>query len=158
MWARYCLLSNLFGRRLASTNLPLDFVVHNIQLETGKNHHSLPSELVLLKKTICLVMHLMLRPWRLPRQKSWESWIRPWATWWSCGVLAHSRGVGLDGLERSVPILRILWIILWFKVEQSLSGAYCCENWITDGSTMLCQTAQAQKAGHQCWKRMEIYN
>lgn len=31
MWARYCLLSNLFGRRLASTNLPLDFVVHNIQ-------------------------------------------------------------------------------------------------------------------------------
>ena len=44
-------------------------------------------------------------PWRHSRQ----GWIRPWATWSSCGVPVHCRGVGLDGPQRSLPALRILW-------------------------------------------------
>jgi len=32
----------------------------------------------------------------------------PWATWSSCDVPVHYRGVGLDGLQWSLPTLRIL--------------------------------------------------
>ena len=37
------------------------------------------------------------------------SWSLPWTTWSSCGVPVHCRGVGLDGFQRSLPTLRILW-------------------------------------------------
>ena len=47
----------------------------------------------------------MPHSWRLSR---WR-WIRLWATWSSCGVPVHCRGVGLDSPQRSLPILRILW-------------------------------------------------
>ena len=40
---------------------------------------------------------------------SWRGWIRPWATWCSYGVPVCCRGVGLDGLQRSHPALKILW-------------------------------------------------
>jgi len=68
--------------------------------------------------TVSLVRHWnrlsemwMPRPWRLSRQ----GWIRPWATWSSCAVPIHGTGVGLDGLLRSFPTLRILWFYKQFN-------------------------------------------
>ena len=64
--------------------------------------------------TGCLEMWLMLRLWRLSRPGR----IRPWATWPSCGAPVHCRGVGLDGLQRSLPTLRILWFCyyeIWYR-------------------------------------------
>jgi len=55
--------------------------------------------------TGCPEMWLMLCSWRLSR----IGWIRSWATWSSCGVPVHCRGVGLHDLWRSLPTLRILW-------------------------------------------------
>ena len=40
-------------------------------------------------------MWLIPHPWRLSRQ----GWIRPWASWYSCGVPVHCRGVGLNGYK-----------------------------------------------------------
>ena len=51
------------------------------------------------------MMLLMPHPWRLSRRGC----IRPWAIWSSCGIPVHCRGVGLYGLQRSLPTLRILW-------------------------------------------------
>jgi len=48
----------------------------------------------LCQKLICLGIWLMPQPWRLSR---W-GWIRPWATWSSCVVPVHCKGVGLDDL------------------------------------------------------------
>jgi len=38
-----------------------------------------------------------------------RGWVRPWASWSSCGVPVHCRGVGLEGFHRSLPAPRILW-------------------------------------------------
>jgi len=44
-----------------------------------------------------------------PQRLSRQGWIRAWATRLSCGVTVCCRGVGLDGLQRYLPTLRILW-------------------------------------------------
>ena len=53
--------------------------------------------------TGCTEMWWMWCPWRLPR----PDWIGLWATWCSCGVQCGE--VGLDGGQRPLPTLRILW-------------------------------------------------
>ena len=65
-----------------------------------------------------LVLWLVHCCWGLSRQ----GWIRPWATWSSCAVPVHCRGVGLNGPQRSLPTLKIPWL------NDSILYAYTCSD------------------------------
>jgi len=72
------------------------------------------------------VLWLMPRPWRLSRR----GWIRPWATWSSCSVPVHCRGLGLDGLQRHLATPRFLWFHRrsWACIQRLYREQVICSN------------------------------
>jgi len=64
------------------------------------------------RNSVCLKVSIRAEKLNLintPTEGKRQGWMRPWASWSSCGVPAHCRGVGLGGPQRSLPTLRILW-------------------------------------------------
>lgn len=92
-------VSGLICLLKALQDISADYIEHLAHLQDLR-HYLTPNT------SSYLVLWLMSCPWRLTR---W-GWIGLWATWLSCGIPVHCRRVRLDGPQRSLPTLRILWL------------------------------------------------